>query len=114
MNNSTLGASGEAGGGESQEDEARMKHLKTLIAVVPIVVNITFVIISTSVFLLLRYINAHFNPPQAISSSNANLKSCSHSSFCSYHYFLVTIAIVLFLLHHHATFIHIVQAMRSF
>ena len=85
MNNSTLGTSGEAAGGESQEDEARMKHLKTLIAVVPIVVNITIVIISTSVFIL-GHKNAHYNPPQAISSSNVNLTSCSHNSFCSHHY----------------------------
>ena len=42
MNNSTEAI------GENVEEEARMEHLKTLIAVVPIVVNITFIIIISS------------------------------------------------------------------
>ena len=52
MNNSTEGI------GENVEEEALMEHLKTLIAVVPIVVNITFIIIiSYSITSIILYLS---------------------------------------------------------
>ena len=54
MNNSTEAI------GENVEEEALMEHLKTLIAVVPIVVNITFIIIiSYSITSIILYLSVN-------------------------------------------------------